>query len=304
MINKKLRIAATAIGLGLIPGVALADIKVSLKLQGGWAYLTAGDVNPGTQAFFDWGKIYFAPPSGGLIEGDYEAIHTGYEFGGDLIFELNRNIGIGLGSGYLQMSWGGPPHVMMEIIHDPPYGGLVNFFTAGTKLNAIPIRIGLFLSLPMSKKFDFAAHAGFSYYLQAEYHADWYVSVTTQVESPSQHLSTSAGKKKNGLGFQGGLGIEYKPIRRIGLFVEAQGRYARFRGLEGTSISEPSDWGGVLPSFSERGKLYYESVPMLPNAPRLIMVQSSPPAGPGGQPRQAVVDFSGLSLQAGIRIHF
>jgi opacity protein-like surface antigen len=301
MINKKLRIAATAIALGLIPGLALADIKVNLKLQGGWAYLTAGDVNPGTQAFFDWGKIYFAPPSGGLIEGDYEAIHTGYEFGGDLIFELNRNIGIGLGAGYLQMS-SKPWDSMMVIIHVPTNGGPVYGFTTDTKLNAIPIRMGLFLSLPMSKKFDFAAHAGLSYYLQAEYHADWYVSAMTQVESPGQHLSTSAGKRKNGLGFHGGLGIEYRPTRRVGVFVEAQGRYARFRGLEGTSISEPSDWGGILPSFSERGKLYYESVPMLPNAPRLIMVQSSPPAGPGAEPRQAVVDFSGVSLQAGIRI--
>jgi len=34
------------------------------------------------------------------------------------------------------------------------------------------------------------------------------------------------------------------------------------------------------------------------------MVQSAPPAGPGGQPREAVVDFSGISLQAGIKIHF
>ena len=98
------------------------------------------------------------------------------------------------------------------------------------------------------------------------------------------------------------MGIEYKLLKRIGVFVEAQGRYARIRGLEGTSRSEAGEWGGLLPSFSEEGRLYYESVPTLPDAPRLIMVQSDPPPGPDGEPRLAVVDFSGVSLQAGIRI--
>jgi opacity protein-like surface antigen len=305
MPNRKLGIAAAVMALSLLPGLALADIKVSLKLQGGWAYLQTGDVNPGTQAFFDWGKIYFAPPSGGLIEGGYTAIHRGYEFGGDLIFELNSNIGIGIGAGYLQMSRN-PPHFMMSIIDDPQGGGgATKYFTAGTKLNAIPIRVGLFLSLPASRKIDFTAHAGISYYLKAEYHADWYAAVMGQIpENPSQRLSTTAEKRTAPIGFQGGVGIEYNLIHSVAFFIEAQGRYARFRGFEGTSASEPSEWGGVLPSFSERGKLYYESVPMLPDAPRLIMVQSAPPAGPGGQPREAVVDFSGVSLQAGIRIHF
>ncbi|MGA2532919.1 MAG: hypothetical protein ABSG19_07755 [Candidatus Aminicenantales bacterium] len=304
MVKKESFVMAIVFVLCLIPGSTLAKGKISLKIQGGLNYLQAGDVNPGTLAFFDWGKIYFAPPTGGLIEGGDTALHRGYEFGGDLIFELTRNIGIGIGAGYLQMSRN-PPQSMMRIIDDPQGGGgFTKYFTAVTKLKAIPIRVGLFLSLPMSKKIDFTAHAGISYYLKAEYQADWYVAVASAVESPGQRLSTNAEKKETPIGFQGGLGIDYKLIRRIALFIEAQGRYARFRGLEGTSTSEPSRWGGVLPSFSENGKLYYESVPMIPNAPRLIMVQSAPPAGPGGQPREAVVDFSGISLQAGIRIRF
>ena len=54
--------------------------------------------------------------------------------------------------------------------------------------------------------------------------------------------------------------------------------------------------------FSERGILFYEVVPELANEPRLLMVQSDPPDGPGSEPRQAVIDFSGVSLQFGIRI--
>jgi hypothetical protein len=304
MIKKGLPVIVIAVILCMIPSLTLADVKISLKLQGGLSYLQAGDVNAGTQAFFDWGKIYFAPPLGGLIEGGYTAKHWGYEFGGDIIFELNRNIGIGIGAGYLQMSRIAP-HFMMRILDDPQGGtGFIKNFTAGMKLSAIPIRVGLFLSLPFSRKIDFTANTGISYYLKAEYHAVWYATVEpvrSIFENPSQKLSTTAEKRTAPIGFQGGVGIEYKLIHNIAVFAEAQGRYARFGGFGGTSTSVPGDYGGVLPSFSETGKLYYESVPLIPNGPRLIMVQSTPPAG---QPREAVVDFSGASLQAGIRIHF
>jgi hypothetical protein len=101
------------------------------------------------------------------------------------------------------------------------------------------------------------------------------------------------------------VGIEYKFDRTTGLFIEAQGRYAKFKGFEGTSTSVPNEFnGGVLPSFSETGKLYYESVPTIPGSPRWIMVQGAPPNGPDGKPREAVVDFSGVSLLAGIKIRF
>jgi hypothetical protein len=292
-----------AIALSLLTCPALADVKVSLKIQGGWAYISGGDVIHGTQAFFDWGELYFAPPSGGRIEGGYTPLHRGYEVGGDLIFELTRTVGIAIGAGYLQMSralWDS----QIEIHYSPE---IFNYYqiTEVTELKAIPIRLGLFLALPISKKLDITANAGLSWYLQARYHADWYVGLIPPISldmDPYQKISTTAKQKKFPLGFQGSVGIEYKLLPRIGLFVEARGRYARFRGLEGTSTSEPGEWGGLLPSFSENGKLYYESVPMLPDAPRIIMVQSLPPSGPGGEARMASVDFSGVNLQAGIRV--
>ena len=303
-IKKNSRLIAVALVLCLIPSLALATVKISLKLQGGLAYLQAGDVNPGTQAFFDWGKTYFAPPPGGKIEGGYTALHWGYEFGGDIIFELSPKIGIGIGAGYLQMSRDAPPF-MMEI-YDDPLEGTFKEFNVGTKLSAIPIRASLFLSLPVSKKIDITANAGISYYLQPEYHADWHVFLVNTIwTGPISRLSTTAEKKTAAIGLQGGVGVEGKFTQTMGLFIEAQGRYAKFRGFSGTSNSVPDEFnGGILPSFSETGKLYYNSVPLIPNAPRLIMVQSAPPAGPGGQPRLAVVDFSGVSLQAGVRIRF
>ncbi len=300
MDNRKLRIAMMAIALSLLSWPAQANVKVSLKIQGGWAYISGGDVNHGTQAFFDWGKIYFAPPGGGRIEGGYTPLHQGYEVGGDLIFELTRTLGIGIGASYTQMSralWDSQIEIHYSL------EGFRYQITEVTELKAIPIRLGLFLALPIIRKLDITANAGLSWYLQARYHADWYLGRVTPIGfDPYNKISTTAEQKKFPLGFQAGAGIEYKLLPKIDLFVEAQGRYARFRSLEGKSASEPGEYGGVLPSFSEQGKLYYESVPMLPDSPRVIMVQSAPPPGPGGKARMAAVDFSGVTLQAGIRV--
>jgi len=304
MTKKAILLLTAAFCLLVIPGPAVAGGKISLRLWGGWSYLAAGDVNAGTQAFFDWGKTYFAPLPGGTIEGGYEPLHGGYEFGGDVIFQLSPKIGVGIGAGYLQMSKDAPYTPMMTIMVDPFYGPEIDF-TASTKISAIPIRASLFLSLPVSRKLDVTAHAGISYYLQAEYHADWFVDIPNEIwTGPFSSLTTAAEKKTAAIGLQGGLGVEYRFIRLLSLFLEAQGRYAKFKGFEGTSASVPGDYGGVLPSFSETGKLYYESVPAIPGSPRWIMVQSAPPAGPGGTPREAAVDFSGVSFMAGIKIHF
>jgi hypothetical protein len=314
MIKKEVMIAATVIALCAIPGPALAKPKISLQLWGGWAYLAAGDVNAGTQAFFDWGRTYFAPPPGGTITGGYEAVHWGHEFGGDIIFQLSPKIGIGIGIGYLESSKDpAEAQSLMEIIDDPSAGAnsFLKDVWSNTNLRAIPLKLSVFLTLPLGGKFHFSANAGLSYFLQARYEATWGVSAGYLRQLTGawgyQTMSTTAEQKKLPVGFQAGLGVEYNLFSRLAFFIETQGRYARFSGLEGSSLWEeapPDLANGLFPPFSYAGKLYFENVPAIPGEPRLIVVQDAPPAGPSGQPREAVVDFSGISLLIGVRIHF
>jgi hypothetical protein len=287
----KIGITLMVAALCLLPGWVFADGRISLKLQGGWAYISAGDVNPGTQAYFDWETASWPP-----WDGRYLAVHSGYELGGTLIFDLNRTLGIGIGVEYLKSS----RTSRMVFSGTYVWGGL----SAEPKLTAIPIRLGLFLNAPLRGKINFTANAGVSYYFQARYSDRWYFSYGSGGwVTESMQTTTRAEKKGIPLGLDGGLGIEYKLTRRIFLCMDVRGRYARFRGLRGTTtVEEYDEVSGTPTTLSETGKLYYESVPMLTGSPRLIMVQSDPPAGPGGVPRQAVVDFSGVSLQLGIRI--
>jgi hypothetical protein len=290
----KLRITLAATALSLLPGAAFADGKLSLRLQGGWAYTSVGDVNPGTQALFDYEKAAWPASRGG-----YRAVHNGYEFGGDLIFELTPRLGVGIGGGYLQIS----PRASRMDLYDPELFFLDGYVFAEPRLSAIPIRAGVHLTVPLSTKFNFHAEVGASYYFKARYRDEWWYSTWSwETMTSSLRISTRAEQKKAPIGFQGGIGLEYEVLHKLFVYLDARGRYARFRGLKGTSTVEESRLGEPVTTFSETGKLYYESVPWLPGAPRLIMVQTSPPAGPGGGPRQAVVDFSGVSLQFGIRI--
>jgi hypothetical protein len=170
-------------------------------------------------------------------------------------------------------------------------------------LSAFPVRVSVFLSLPLSLKLNFIADGGLSYYYRARYRDEWVGWIHAgEILTYYTSIATRAGTLNTPMGIQGGLGLEYELLHNLFLSLSARGRYARFRGWEGSSEYEIYEFGEAITSFSEHGTLYYETVPMLSYEPRLLAVQESPPPGPGGEPRQAAIDFSGFSLQFGIRI--
>ncbi len=289
-----IRLAVWMIALVLAPGLLFAGGKISFRLQGGWNYISGGDVNRGTQAWFDYGVANWPVQQGG-----YRAVHKGYEVGGDIIFELTPRFGIGIGGGYMRISRAS----QMSLLHDEPSlpsGGVV----AEPILSAVPIRAGVFLTLPLSRKINFVADGGLSYYFRARYR-DQMASVISMGDILTTYkcITTRAEDKTLPVGFQAGIGFEYELVRKVFLCLNARGRYARLGGWKGSSKLEIWEYNDEdVTTISEEGTLYYESVPELTRTPRLIMVQSSPPDGPGGKPRQAAIDFSGVSLQFGIRI--
>jgi hypothetical protein len=282
-------IAILVMGMFLLPAPGFAEGKLSLRLQGAGTYILGGDVNRGTKAFFYSGT--WVVQSGG-----YQGVHYGYEFGGDLIFALTPRLGFGIGGGLMQISH----HSYMSISPNEPSLSSMLYF-AEPRLSAIPIRAGLYLTWPWRGKFNILTDFGLSCYFRARY-SEEQISQSFIGGSLSLYtlINTQAENKTIPIGFHAGISLEYELGRNLWLYLGARGRYARFQGWEGTSIVE-SNYDPPV-SELEQGILYYEVVPMLYNEPRLIMVQSSPPDGPGGKPRQAAIDFSGVSLQLGIRI--
>ncbi len=288
------RIALSAISLVLVQGVVLADSRISFRLTGGGIYISGGDVNPGTQNWF-----YYNKESWLLWHGGYRAVHGGYEFGGDVIYALTPRIGISIGGGYLRISRASSMSFAMLV---PSL--LAASAGANPRLNAVPIRVGMHLTMPLSRKVNFLAEGGVCYYFNARY-SDELESGTFLIDMgliSSIRIMTSAEAKGVPLGLHGGLGFEYRLLPDLFLSLSALGRYARFRTWEGSSQFEIFESVEGTTTFSEQGILYYELVPDLPDPPRLITVQSSPSMTIGPEPRQAAIDFSGFSLQFGIRI--
>jgi len=289
MINKMRLMFLTITALCLLPGQVFADGKFSFRLQGGWTYISGGDVNRATEAFFGHGTWL-------VSSGGYRSVHSGYEIGGDIIFALTPRLGIGIGGGYVQIS----RYSQMGLSPDYPswVHGLVS---SDTKLSAIPIRAGVYLNLPLRGKFDILADLGLSYYFKSGFSNESMRFFFSDGDMYSfLVITTRAENKELPIGFNAGISLEYELGHNYYFFLGAQARYARFRGWTGRSVlldnSEPP-----LSEY-EGGTLYYEAVPELAGAPRLLMVQGTPPPGPEGEPRQAVIDFSGVSLQLGIRI--
>jgi hypothetical protein len=294
MVNKTRLIFVTITAFCLLPRPVFAGGKISLRLQGGWTSISAGDVNPGTQNWLYYNKAAWPAWNGG-----FQSVHNGYEIGGDLIFELTPRLGVGVGGGYMQISRASS---MGFFFIEPslPMG----YAVAEPRLSAVPIRMGVYLTLPLCRKLNFLADGGLSCYFRARYSDELRASTWTgAILTSYKIITTRAENKKPPFGLQGGLGLEYEMLHDIFLFLNARGRYARFDGWKGTSELEIWQIGDEdATTYSEQGFLYYEYVPALPNPPRLITVQRSPSLTSGLQPRKAVIDFSGVSLQFGIRI--
>ena len=263
--------------------------KFSLKLYGGYNYMLAGDVNDGATFYFDLVDYYVAE-GGGSATGGYKPLHGGYNFGGDLIYQITPSLGIGVGAGYMRST----ANSLLTYTED-----LMSVdITADAMLSAIPLRLGLFLDVPMGGKLNLTANAGAAYYLGLKLDATQGLEFSAD-EWMRQNVT---GTERSGadIGFHGSLGLEYKFSPKMGFFVEAVGRYAKFKNF--TTVTGTSESAGGLPPDTTEGVLYIVSETIGTQELTMFAVSDTPPTGVTF--REPKFDLSGFSLQAGIRIHF
>ena len=262
--------------------------KLSVKLYGGYAHVLAGDVNEGTDYYFEILEAYAAEGLG-TVTGSYKPVHGGYNFGGDIIYQLSPKLGLGLGVGYMRNS-----SSSLGTFSESEVGEVT--ITAAPTLTAMPVRLGLFFTTPLSAKLNLTADAGAAYYAGLKLEA-----VQGLEFSPDEWMNmTVEGSERSGIdvGFQGSLGVEYMLSPKLGLFVEAAGRYAKFSNFE--IVTGTMAGSGGSPETVE-GKLYIASDDFgtYEISGFTIVETGDTPDPTYWEPK---IDFSGFSLQAGIRI--
>lgn len=263
--------------------------KFSLKLYGGYNHMLAGDVNDGSRYYFDLVDYYVAE-GGGTATGGYKPLHGGYDFGGDLIYQITPTLGIGVGAGYMRSS----ANSLMTYTED-----LMSVdITADAKLSAMPIRLGLFLDVPMGGKLNLTASAGAAYYLGLKLDA----TQGLEFDTDDWMRQNVVGTERSGadIGFHGSLGFEYKLSPMVGFVVEAVGRYAKFKNFD--TVTGTFDSSEGTPETTE-GVLYIVTDTIGTQEISMFVVSDTPPIGIDGV-REPKFDLSGFSLRAGIRIHF
>jgi hypothetical protein len=270
------------------PTPAAKASKLSVKLYGGYSHVLAGDVNEGSDYYFEILEIYSADGYG-TVTGSYKPVHGGYNFGGDIIYQLSPKIGLGLGVGYMSNS--------SDSLGTWEYESDLTTITGATTLTAMPIRLSLFFTTPLSNKLNLTADAGADYYAQVKLEA------TQGVEFAEGWMEmTVEGSQRSGadIGFHGSLGLEYMLSPKLGFFIEAAGRYANLKNFDLVTGTQDSSGGG--PDTIE-GKLYLYTDTIDANEISVFtIVETGDPVDP--EYREPKIDLSGFSLQAGIKIRF
>jgi hypothetical protein len=275
-----LAIPATAYGAGngFKPGF-------SLRLYGGLNYLQGGDLNTGLKGFADSAIYEFANSGYSHSGGEYQDINWGAAAGGELVFQFSRNFGLGIGAGYCQAAKSSTVTLM---------GPDTLNFIFNPMASVIPIKVELIFFLPLSDAFRISLSAGPEYYLAS-------VRADIRREFSASWLQWNQEADGQGIGFQGGIGLEIRLCRHVSLLIEGKGRYAKIKEFKGTK--------SIITSYGhqeeEEGTLYYYidnfNFKPFPH----IFVSSGIPTDPWVQDaRKAEVDFSGGSVLGGIVFRF
>jgi len=274
--------------------------KFSIRLMGGWDYMGVGDINTHLESY----DAHLSEMT------NYEGGRTKKlnNYGSDLEVELRLDISpkfaVSVGIEYMSEK----TKSYFEYTGPFPFQALFeakqNYFIK-PKVKTIPLKLGIYYTLPLSSRINLILNSGLGYYFSKAslYKCHWssnyggYMIIYTKEENYDV--------SSKGLGFHGGIGFEYNIANNLALVLEVQGRYARIKNLKGNRFYNLTF--GVNPGVEEEGILYIGERDLTvegygENCPDLIISQSKPSGDEFRGVREAVLDFSGFSLRAGIRI--
>jgi hypothetical protein len=280
IVNKKFHVIAFLALFVFLPTASKAA-GLTIRLYSGGNYLQGGDLNGGLNGWTDYWKASYRESGYPNQAGSFNPVHLGFLGGGDLIFQLSPRFGIGLGAEYFEAA------KSSTLTFQSTSSNLT--WTIMGKASALPAKASLFYFIPLGRNVTLSVHGGIGYY--------W---AQTRLES---HLMSTApvidyliDAKAKGLGYHGGLGLEWKLFPKVNFLIEAVGRYASLTGFEGeTTIVDSGSW---------KGKLYYwEASNSYISKYDYIDLLAGAPGGTGLLlARDAKIDFSGICLRGGIVI--
>jgi hypothetical protein len=260
---------------------ALDASALTIRLYGGGTYLQGGDLNSGLKGWTDYWKAYYGKYGYPEQTGLFNPVHFGYHAGGDIIIHLTSRFGLGVGAEYITATKSSDLTFLSS-------NADITWKIVG-KPSALPIKLSFFYFLPLGNSVSISLHGGAGYY-QARTRLESHFQTTTTL---TDYLIDASAK---GIGYHGGLGLEWKLFSKLYFLLEAAGRYAPLSGFKGdTTIVGQGGW---------KGKIYYwgAKASFIDNFNYIDLLISAPGGTGFTFVREAKIDYSGFSLQAGFVI--
>lgn len=338
MIEKKRSVYLTvALGLSLILTAAgssalasIRPVKVHLKLAGGWSFIPNGGgdlelVRTGSTGYseqsyhedknsFDWKGISRVP--------DWKAevlLTFGRYFGASLGLArtaLSTAGNFSSGFDYYKLSWS-----QLSVTEE-------NSYRQEFRVSSYALQLNVYGFLPLGR-FNAYVFAGPGYYFgnfSHEFSCDLYRNVNERGFTPpwlsihdnTAHEEISEKAQDRSLGFQGGIGLEFRVLPFVSLGFEALIRRVNLNNWEGTSTrsgwsinktyDDTTGWDTVEDSWTLTGEgpLWYCYLD-LPHDLKIktLYVGQDPPEGYFFDPtRKAEINFHGVDFLLTLKFHF
>ncbi|MBM3297066.1 MAG: hypothetical protein FJY83_05630 [Candidatus Aminicenantes bacterium] len=267
-------------------GAQSAAEALTLKAYFGANCLDGGEFNSGQKGWAEFYEIIF-----GLLSyaagSEVRPAEFGLTGGGEVFYRIGRSLRAGLGVGVIQSSQ------KSDIAFTPAAAGREPLtYTAETRMIAVPVTVNLYYFLPAKGRLAFGVHAGLGP------HPAWGYASQRLSETSGDWTLNEFKVQGGGLGFQGGLGLEYVLSRGLAFTLEARGRYAVFSNFKGDVVkSDSSGW-----TSSVGGLLWNERLDLgaLGSVDILDVSETKPSGSVMSDVRRTRVDFSGVSLILGV----
>jgi opacity protein-like surface antigen len=298
-------------------------------LTGGVSFINGGDLNNDIREFHKFISNLNGVPGWSanldLAEMDYVL-----NFGGELVYQIKNNFGVGIGTEYLARTVEEPANYDYSDSTEYWWGtGFDHFNEVNTHsytLKAIPILLNLYYFIPLGKKTSISLNLGTGYYFGSYKHSSDFDGSSEYKEESWYYLDYLYDYSYTGVredttnattfGFHGGIGIDFNLTSHIGIIIEARGRIVNFKDWEGDYFYEESweefEWLETYERIffdlgseqeKETGKLWlisftdrttdsdYKTINVFDEEPEISL-------------RQAEINLNGITLRAGIKIRF
>jgi hypothetical protein len=256
-----------------------SPFRFTLSITGGGNYARGGDLNLGIKGLADLYEDTFGIQG----EGKISSVHLGYVFGLEVSFPLSEMLSWGIGAEHFQ----GKNNSQV----DYSQGESSSVLHVRPNLRATPLSVFLsFNPIP-----ELYVKGGISYYFAQ-------CSYTYLFETDNLTQQWEGKANARGLGLMGGIGYLKNYSPNLSFVAEIAGRLAKMHGFKGKE--DIQDSSGEI--STEEGTLYLIQTQVLEDRTHSVLfIRETRPneAGVIGA-KKAQIDFSGISIKIGIRLHF